>query len=310
MINAENGAHIWAEKFDGGLDDIFDLQDRITSSVVGAVSPQLERAEIERAQRKPTENLRAYDCYLRSLFSVYQFTREGNVEALRLAKIAIEIDPQFALAHAHAANSFVQKKAFGWSGNATQERVESRQLAARAIQLDQDDPLVIALVGQVYSYVLEEPENGSAFLARAVALNPNLAVARFWAGWAQIYLGNVDAAIEQFSAGIRLSPIDPRLFLPQTGMGYAHFLAGRYKEGLSWGTRALQRQPNFLGAQRIVFASLAMSGRIAEARRACDAALQADPNLRTSDIKNRTPFQRLEDIEKFEQAYRLAGVPE
>jgi adenylate cyclase len=134
-------------------------------------------------------------------------------------------------------------------------------------------------------------------------------MARLWAGWAQSYLGNHDAAIEQFSAAIRLSPIDPHLFLPQTGMAFAHFFAGRYEEGLSWASNAIQRQPNFPGAQRISMANLAMVGRIADARRACDAILRTDTALRLSGIKA-TPFRRLEDVERLGQAWRIAGVPE
>ena len=310
LIDASTDAHIWADKFDVELDDIFDLQDRLTSSVIGAISPKLEQAEMERARRKPTESLQAYDYYLRALFVTYQFTREGNAEALTLAKSAFSLDPTFALAYAFAANNFVQKKGFGWIVDAASERIEARQLAERATRLDKDDPLVLALSGQTYSYVLEEPENGAVFLARAVALDPNLAAARYWYGWTQIYLGNVDAAIEQFKSGIRLSPLDPRLFLSQGGMAYAHFLAGRYEESLSWAASAIQRQPNFPGAQRMVMASLAMTGRIAEARRACDAVLQAEPTLSISGIQNRTPLRRREDIEKLEQAYRLAGIPE
>jgi TolB-like protein len=114
LIDASTDVHIWADKFDSDLEDIFDLQDRLTGNVVGAISPQLERAEIERARRKPTENLQAYDYYLRAQFLTYQNTREGNVEALRLARIAISLDPSFALAHAFAANTFGQKKGFGW----------------------------------------------------------------------------------------------------------------------------------------------------------------------------------------------------
>ncbi|WP_349643901.1 hypothetical protein [Bradyrhizobium sp. LTSP885] len=266
-------------------------------------------AEIARARRKPTESLQAYDYYLRSSFNVYLWTREGSDEALRLAKLAISLDPAFAIVHASAANIFGQKKGFGWIEDAAKERAESRQLAERAMQLDQDDPLVLAHAAQVYSYLLEEPETGSAFAARAVALDPNLAMARLWAGQAQNYLGNHDAAIEQFSAAIRLSPIDPHLFLMQTGMAFAHFLAGRYEEGLSWATIAIQRQPNYPSARRILMASLAMTGRIAEARRVCDAILQTDAALRISGIKS-TPFRRLEDVEKLGQAWRIAGVPE
>src|SRR5205085_9713329 len=124
--------------------------------------------------------------YLRSKFSVYQWTRVGNAEALRVAKLAISLDPGFAVAYAHAANLFGQNKGFGWIEDAAKERVESRQLAERTMQLDQDDPQVLAHAAEVYSYVLEEPETGSAFAARAVALDPNLVMARLWAGWAQI----------------------------------------------------------------------------------------------------------------------------
>jgi TolB-like protein/class 3 adenylate cyclase len=310
LIDASTDAHLWADRFDSDLEDIFDLQDRLTSDVIGAISPQLERAEMERAQRKPTKNLKAYDYYLRALFTLRQYTREGNVEALRLTKIAISLDPSFARAYTFAADIFGQRKAFGWIADAAQERVETRQFAERAIQLDRDDPLVLASSGQAYSFVLEEPENGVALLTRAMALDPNLAIARNWSGWGNIYLGNTDAAIEQFSAAIRLSPLDPRLFLPQTGMAYALFFAGRYEDGLAWATRAMQNQSNFLGAHRTLMANLAMTGRIAEARRACDAMLKADPTFCISGITKRTPFRRPEDIERLGEAYRIAGVPE
>lgn len=309
LIDATTGQHIWADKFDSDLDEIFDLQDRLTSSVVGAVSPQLERAEIERARRKPTGNLQAYDYYMRSKFSIYQWTREGADEALRMSGLAISIDPAFAVAYASGANIFGQKKGFGWVADVAKERAESRRLAERAMQLDQDDPLVLAHAAEVYSYVLDEPETGSALAARAVALDPNLVMARLWAGWAAVYLGNHDAAIEQFSTAIRLSPIDPHLFVPQTGMAFAHFFSGRYEESLSLATSAIQRQPNFPGAQRIRMSSLAMVGRIAESRRACDAVLQSDAALRISGITS-APFRRIEDVEKLRQAWRIAGVPE
>jgi adenylate cyclase len=309
LIDAATGGHIWAEKFDSDLEDLFDLQDRMTSSLIGALSPQLERTEIERARRKPTESLQAYDYYLRSKLSIYQWTREGSDEALRLTRQAISTDPAFAVAYASGANIFGLRKGFGWTDDAGEERTESRKLAERALQLDPDDPLVLAHASQVYSYVLDEPEIGAGLAARAIVLDPNLSFARLWAGWTQVYLGNQDAAIEQFSAAIRLSPIDPHLFMPQTGMAFAHFFAERYDESLSWVASAIQRQPNFPGAQRIRMSSLALAGHIAEARRACDAVLQADPALRVSDIK-KAPFRRPENMDKLGQAWRVAGVPE
>jgi len=309
LIDVDTGTHVWADRFDSVLEDIFDLQVRLTSSVIGAMCPQLERAEIERARRKPTGNLQAYDYYLRAKFGIYQWTREGSDEALKMTRLAISIDPDFAVAYASGANIFGQKKGFGWIEDAEKERAESRQLADRAIQLDKDDPLVLAHTAQVYSYVLEEPETGSSLAARAIALDPNLALARLWAGWAEVYLGHHDAAIEQFSEAVRLSPVDPHLFVPQTGVAFAYFFVGRLEESLAWATRALQRQPNFPGAKRILMSSLAITGRISEAQRACNAVLQADPALRISSITG-APFRRLEDVEKLSQAWRLAGVPE
>jgi TolB-like protein/class 3 adenylate cyclase len=310
LIDASTDAHIWADRFDSDLEDVFDLQDRITSSVIGAISPRLERAELERAQRKPTENLRAYDYYLRAQFSLYHQSRESNIEALGLAKIAISLDPNYALAHAFAANIFGQRKAFGWSVDPAQDRLEAHQFAERSLQLDKDDALVLAFAGQTISFVLEEVEKGVAILARAVALDPNLVAARNWYGWSNLYLGNIDVAIEQLNASLRLSPLDPRLFIPLSAMSYAHFFAGRYEEGIAWGKCAMQIQSNFPGGPRSLMANLAMAGRIAEAQQVCAESLRTNPNYRISQIKQMTPYRRAEFVEKLGHAFRLAGLPE
>src|SRR6185369_7572213 len=161
LIDATTGAHLWADRFDSQLEDIFDLQDQVTSCVIGAIFPRLERAEIERAKRKPTESLQAYDYYLRALSSFYQFTREQNIEALRLSQAANVIDPEFAAAYAIGAYSYLQRKLFGWSSDAAQERVEARRLVNRAIELDKDDPTVLARAGQVISELMGEVEEGA-----------------------------------------------------------------------------------------------------------------------------------------------------
>jgi TolB-like protein/class 3 adenylate cyclase len=309
LIDAATGNHIWADKYDGPLDDIFDLQDRVTTSVIGAISPQLERAEMERAQRKPTENLQAYDYYLRALASNYRFTREANIESLYLAHTAAKIDPTFALAYALGALCINQKKAFAWITDTAQDVAEARRLARRAIELDKDDPMVLAMAGQTLSFVAEEVEAGAAFLARAISLNPNLAAARYWNGFTLTYLGEVDAAIDQFNVALRLSPLEPRIFLAHAGMAMAYFLAGRYDDGSLSAKIAVQQQPNFLLAYRAAMACHAMAGRVEEARRVCALALQMDPTQRISDIKNRTPFRTI-DIEKLAEAFRIAGMPE
>jgi adenylate cyclase len=227
LIDAATGTHLWADRFDGLLDDIFDLQDRVTSSVIGAILPHLERAEIERAQRKPTESLQAYDYYLRALASSYRFTREANLETLELTRAASAIDPHFALSHALAAFSFTQRKAFGWSANIADEISETRRLASQAIELDRDDARVLGMAGFALGYVVGEVEVAAEFLARAIQLDPNLMLARTWMGWTKVYLGDMDGAIEQLEVAQRLNPLDPRRYVALTAMAYAHFFAGR-----------------------------------------------------------------------------------
>jgi TolB-like protein/class 3 adenylate cyclase len=310
LIDAATGVHLWADRFDGQLDDIFDLQDRVTSSVIGAISPQLERAEIQRAKRKPTESLQAYDYYLRALASLYRFTREENIEALKLTRIANVLDSEFAVSYALGATCYIQRKSFGWSTDAAQERVEARRLARRAIELDKDDPTVLAMAGDALAFVVGEVEEGAALISRAINLDPNHAIARNWAGWAHLWLGDVDAAIEQFHIALRLNPLDPWINTAQNGLAHAHFLAGRNEEASSWAAKAIGQQPNYVAAQRIMMACLATSGRVEKARQTCVLALQLDPTQRIAGMKNRTLFRRAQDIERLVQAYRVAGMPE
>jgi TolB-like protein len=310
LIDAGTGAHLWADQFDSQLDDIFALQDQVTRSVVGAIFPRLERAEIERAKRKPTESLHAYDYYLRALSCTYRFTREENIEAYELTKTARDIDSEFAAAHALGASLLMYRKAFGWRIDPAQERVETRRLARRAIELDKSDASVLAMAGHALGYVLGEVEEGASLVLRAVELEPNLAIARYWGGWAHLWLGNVDAALEHFHFNLLLSPLDPRIYSSQTGVAFGHFFAGRYEDGSAWATTAVAQQPNFLGARFIAAACHAMSGRVEEARVDCARLMQLNPALRISGIMTRGPFRRAEDIERLTQAFRVAGMPE
>ena len=166
------------------------------------------------------------------------------------------------------------------------------------------------MAGHALAYVAGEVEEGAALLSRAINLDPNLVIARHWSGWTHLWLGDVDAAIEQFHVALRLSPLDPWIVIAQTGLAYAHFFAGRNEEASSWAATAIGQQPNYLSAQFIMMACHAMSGRIEEAREVCARAMQLDPTLRISRIKESTPFRRSEDIERLAQAYRIAGMPE
>src|SRR5262249_15728914 len=144
LIDASSSAHLWADRFEGTIEDVFELQDQVTASVVGAIAPRLRQAEIERARHKPTESLDAYDLFLRGLANIYKWTREGNEKALRLYYKAIELDPEFSAAYAAAAACFTVRKAFGWVFDQEQEAAEARRLALRAVQLGKDDAFVLS----------------------------------------------------------------------------------------------------------------------------------------------------------------------
>jgi len=311
LVDAATGNHIWADRYDRTLEDIFDLQDRVTMSVIGAMTPQLERAEMARAQRKRTESLQAYDYYLRALATFYRFTREGNIEALKLTQTANNLDPNFARPFALAADCLVQRWGFGWSTGSAEDVEEARRLARRALEIDKDDPPALALAGMALVLFVGEVEDGAALLTRAITLDPNLALARIWNGFAQLCLGNDAAAIEQFQIGLRLSPFDPRIFMAQTGMAAAHFLVGRYEEGCAWAKIAVQQNPNFVGAHRNLMACHAMAGWIEEARQAWAVARQIDPTQRiSSNILNRMLRRRPQDVQRYTEAFRMVGMPE
>jgi TolB-like protein len=174
LIDATTGANLWADRFDSEIEDIFELQDRVTGNVIGAISPQLQRAEIERARRKPTDNLQAYDYYLRALAYFLKFTEEASVEALELTKSATNIDPEFARAYALGARCYVLRMVFGWNTDAAAERIEAQRLARRAVELDQSDPAVLAMAGHTLANVVGEVEEGEALLGHAIKLGPVL----------------------------------------------------------------------------------------------------------------------------------------
>src|SRR6266481_6272628 len=284
LVDAATGNHIWADRYDSTLEDIFDLQDRVTMSAIGAIAPHLERAEIARAQRKPTQSLQAYDYYLRALANTYRYTREANIEALKLTQTASNLDPDFAAAFALGADCLSQRWLLGWSSGGAEDKTEARRLARRALELDKDDPTVLAAAGEVLGLFLGEVEEGAALLARAISLDPNLAIARYWNGYVQLCLGDGDAAIEQFQIGLRLSPLDPLIFAAQNGMAAAHFLAGRYEDGLLWAKIAVQQNPDYVGGHRILMSCHAMAGRVEEARQAWAVARQIDPTQRISIV--------------------------
>ncbi len=310
LIDTSTAAHLWADRFDGGIEDIFDLQDQVTANVVGAIAPRLEQAEIERAKRKPTENLDAYDYFLRAMASLYQWTRESNDEALRLFRRAIDLDPNFAAAHGMAAWSFVWRKVNGWISDRANELAEVERLARRAVELGPDDVVALAGGGYALVFVVHDLDEGPAVMERALALNPNHAWTLNSSGWTKAFLGDTDTAIKYLTEAIRLSPLDPHIFRAHGGLALAHFLAGRYDEAIKWAEVSLRERPNFIAAMRELAAANALAGRLAEAQKAMARLRQIDPAVRVSTVKDWLPLRRPEDLKRLQEGLRMAGLPE
>ena len=166
---------MWADRFDGPIENIFDLQDKVTASVVGAIAPKVEQAEIERARRKPTENLDAYDYYLQGMAKVYQTTRHAYDDALRLFYKAIELDANFASAYGMAAWCYAWRKMNGWMADRAVENREAARLALEAVEVGKEDPVALSMGGFALAFVVGEVEDGAILIDEALILNPNLA---------------------------------------------------------------------------------------------------------------------------------------
>jgi len=309
LIEAENGVHLWADRFDGGLADIFDLQDQITAQVIGAIAPRVEQAEIERARRK-TANLDAYDYYLRAWAAIYRFSSEGSQEALVLLEKAIALDPDFAIAYATAAVCYFIRRAFSWSTDPAHEAAEAERLARRAMELDSSDARVLTFYAQTLIYNVGRLDEAVACLDQAIRADPNYANAWMWRGNTRSYLGDAERAIEDLQQALRLSPLDSTLWIAQTGMANAHFLRGRYEEALSWVSAALRQHPHSLSGLRVAIAANALAGHLDAARQLVDRYRELDPTARLAKMREWWWFRGGEDVEKYLRGFRLAGMPE
>jgi TolB-like protein len=308
LIDTSTGVHLWADRFDGALEDLFDLQDQVTASVVGAIAPKLEQAEIERAKQKPTASLDAYDYYLRGMAAVHLWTREGNEEALAHFERAIELDPGFASAYGMAARCYSQRKAAGWVVDRARNIAEAERTARRAVELGKEDALALATAGIALAYVVGDLDDGAAFIDQALALNPNLAWAWLFSAYTRAWLGEPVAAVERVTRAMRLSPQDSQFFNMQTAMSQALFLAGRYAEALSWAEAAVRGHPGYGFASGFVAASAAFAGRLEVAEKA--VARLRHLQLRISDLMEMFPIRQPEHRAKWLEGLRIAGVPE
>ena len=310
LIDALTGTCLWANRFEVWHEDIFSLQDQITTNVVGAIGPRLEQVEIERARRKPSESLDSLRCYLLGMGHVYQWSRDGMNDALSLFHRAIQVDPEFASAYGMAAYCYVQRKSYGWITDRARETTECARLACCAAELAKDDASALSKAAHAIASVARDIDSGAVFIDQALKLNPNLAAGWYVSGWMRLFLGDPQLAIEHLTRAVSLSPFDPLTFKMHAALAYAHFFAGRYDDAAAMAGTALRAQPNYLTAVRAAAASHALAGRLDKARQLMAYMRKRDPALRISGLNDLVPLCRSEDFSKWVDGLQKAGLPE
>jgi TolB-like protein len=310
LIDTTTGAHLWADRFEGNLEDVFDLQDQVTARVVAAIAPKVEEAEIERAKSKSTDNLDAFDQFLRGMAGFHKWSREGNDEALSHFYQAIQLDPNFAAAYGMAARVYVQRNSGGWVKDRAYEVAETERLANKAAELGRDDAIALSTAGFALSDILGLIEDGDAMIDRALSINPNLAWAWLYSSWVKTSLGQPELALERIGHALRLSPNDPQTFSFQAAKAYAELFAGQFEEAYASAATAIRQRPGFLLYMCIAAASAALAGRAQDAKRIVARMLQADPAMRLSRVSNLIPMRRREDSDRWIDGLKRAGLPE
>jgi adenylate cyclase len=309
LIDASTGNHLWADRYDGVLEDIFDLQDKITMSVMGAIERKLRRAEIERARSKRPESLDAYDCVMRAMPAVWSAAADARKDALVVLERAITIDPRYAFSKALAAWCHAQNVVWRGTPASLQERSETIRLAEEAARLDSEDPMVLTALGAAYS-IARQLSQASPLIEKALLLNPNSAWTWQRSGWLKLYLGQYDLAIEHFGRCIRISPLDALHFNAFFGIGAAHFGSSRYEEAVAWFRKAISARPRAVFIYRALASALAHLDRLEEARQAVDTFRSSYPDVTISEIVEALPFNAPDFVNRYCEGMRKAGLPE
>ena len=307
LIDASTGTHIWADRFERDLTDIFALQDEITVAVVSAIQPKLLQTEIAMATRRRPENLTAYDCYLRARQQFYSSTREGVAETKRLADRALELDPRFGLVAALAGICHSRNVLFGYVADPQFDRTEAVRLCRLALSFDDSDADTFAWAAFISAYMADDCEGGVELADRAVALNPNSHEAWSNRGWVYRAAGLPEEAVHSFERAIRMSPIDPLLHRSFAGMGFAFIELRRFDEAIVAGKKAQRQNPSYSAAYRCLASAFAHLGRDAEAREAAACLLETDPAF---TISERTARGGQSNAKLLIEGLRKAGLPE
>jgi adenylate cyclase len=309
LIEAETRAHVWADRFDGDLQDVFALQDQVTDSIVRAIAPTLRHAELERVRRKPPENMDAYDLYLRALPHWYAMTKGGNEEAQVLLQRALAFDPDYAPALALQGLVLGYASAQGWIDPPGSRHPEMLRLARAAVQSDPNDPEVVGGASHLMAYGGGGYDEAAQLADRACSLGPNSAFAWGQAGYALFHTGRARDAVSCFHHALRLDPVDPMGFSTLGGLTYALIGLGEDAEAIEIATQAVQKNPNYAFAWRGLAAALALSGRVEAGRVALTKMLRVEPKFAIAALLARTPSAPTA-FKRVIEGLRLLGAPE
>jgi TolB-like protein/Flp pilus assembly protein TadD len=308
LIEAATGAHIWADKFERDMTDIFALQDEVTLAVVSAIQPKLFQAEIALATRRRPEDLTAYDLFLRALQQAIRSTRESLAEALRLVHRALELAPGFAAAAALAGDCHMENVLRSYAIDPQFERKEAVRLMRLALSLDDGDPDTLASAASISALLIGDRETEIEMADRAVALNPNSFHTWNRRGWVYKIAGQPEEAIRSFERAMRMSPVDPQLYSTFTGMGFALIELRRFDEAVVAGKKALRQNSSYPGPYRCLASAFAHLGHDAEAREAAAGVLEFDPAFTISAWIARSQVSK--NAKLMIEGFRKAGLTE
>ncbi len=308
LVDGLSAAHIWAQNFDGGLDEVFDFQDRITEHVATVIEPQIQRAEITRSRQERPGSIAAYDLYLRALPRLYSMTAEGYADAYGLLTEALTLEPDNALLLAYAAEALHHRSTMGWAPIGPDDIPTCAELARRGLQHAGDDALAMGFCGNALLQTVKEYDWGMAVIQSAVEINPNNAMVTIFAGIAHLHCGSIEQGLAHFHRAIRLSPRDPAAHISLAGIAHAHMARGDYPEALVWATRSLALNAHFDPTYWILIAANAQLGRMEEARRALKTYRALAPGATIAGIWAGQPQKDPSRCAAILEGLRLAGL--
>lgn len=308
LVETDTGNHVWSNKVDGEMSDLFDLQDRMAAEVASAVQPSIRRAEVERAKSKRPDTLAAYDLVMRALPHLWAHRMHENPKAIELLEQALALEPGYALAAALAAWAHGQQVVYNWTDDADGERRKGERQVEIATMTVQDDPTALTALASAMMLLGGDVAQAVSFTDRALSLDPNLSWAWMRKGFGLVYLGQPDEALTAFETATRLSPLDPFTFNIHVGMGLAHFSLDRLPEAIGFGRRALAERPGLTWPYRDLAVYLAHQGELAGARDALERFLYLRPPTDLRRMGDTMRFMEPALLSRYLRGLKLAGL--